>query len=219
MQQQKVLKKMTGDDGQTGLLMLPAHACFTCPLHYNQVFSLWMNTMNRCISRASDGLASQIRLALGSLLVMGLLLVISTSTSFAQTSATTEAAEKALQELLQREALARQTSAVPQIGVRQFPAKAMRGYMEVLTPPEVIVNGTPERLSPGHRIRGLNNQLVMSGQLAGKKWVVNYVRNAQGELHEIWILNGLEELEERPGSGPLRNFRFESEAAEVKKLP
>ena len=80
-----------------------------------------------------------------------------------------------------------------------------------------MVNGTPERLSPGHRIRGLNNQLMMSGQLAGKKVVVNYVRNAQGQVHDVWILNGLEEREERPGSGPLRNFKFESEPTEAKK--
>ena len=178
-----------------------------------------MNTMNRCTPRAlahhrppaSPFAASLISLALTAI-TLGI-----ASPAFAQTSATTEAADKALQELLQREALARQTAALPQAGVRAFPANAMRGFMEVQMPPVVIVNGTAERLSPGHRIRGTNNMLVMSGQLAGQKLVVNYVRNQQGELHEIWILNAREAQEERAGSGPVRNFKFESEATEAKK--
>ena len=49
--------------------------------------------------------------------------------------------------------------------------------------------------------------------------MVNYVRNQQGELHEVWILTAREAQEEREGSGPVRNFRFESEPAEAKKLP
>ena len=130
-----------------------------------------------------------------------------------------EAADKALQDLLQREALARQTAALPALGMRAFPVSAKRGFMEVLAPPEVIVNGTPERLSPGHRIRGPNNMLVMSGQLAGRKLVVNYVRNPQGELQEVWILTAREAQEEREGSGPIRNFRFDSEGNEAKKPP
>ncbi len=178
-------------------------------------------------------------LAVAQALAIGLTLMASTTPASAQTSsastappgespigsssgpttAAAAAAEKALQELLEREALARQNAALPQLGTRRFPASAMRGFMEVLAPPALIVNGTPERLSPGHRIRGPNNMLVMSGQLAGQKLVVNYVRNQQGELHEVWILTAREAQEEREGSGPVRNFRFESEPAEAKKLP
>ena len=180
--------------------------------------------MNRCTPRAlahhrppaSPFAASLISLAFTAVTLTAVTLIFA-SPSIAQTSASTEAADKALQELLQREALARQTTALPQVGVRTFPASAMRGFLEVQMPPVVIVNGTAERLSPGHRIRGTNNMLVMSGQLAGQKLVVNYVRNQQGELHEIWILNAREAQEERAGSGPVRNFKFESEATEAKK--
>jgi hypothetical protein len=183
-----------------------------------------MNTMNRCTlgalahhkPAAQPLLANLLGLAFSAVTLTAVTLIFA-SPAFGQTSASTEAAEKALQEQLQREALARQTTALPQVGVRTFPASAMRGFMEVQMPPVVIVNGTAERLSPGHRIRGTNNMLVMSGQLAGKKLVVNYVRNQQGELHEVWILNDREAQEERAGSGPVRNFRFESEAPEAKK--
>lgn len=95
---------------------------------------------------------------------------------------------------------------MPIAGTRQFPASAKRGMLEVKTPPEVTINGVDERLSPGHRIRGPNNQMVMSAQLVGRSVQVNYVRNAQGMIHDVWILNGRESLEEREGGGVLRNF-------------
>lgn len=100
---------------------------------------------------------------------------------------------------------------MPIIGTRQFPAAAQRGTLEVKMPPVVTINGTEERLSPGSRIRGPNNQLVMSGQLVGRSVQVNYLRNTDGQIHDVWILNSLEAREEREGSGPVKNFRFESE--------
>jgi hypothetical protein len=100
---------------------------------------------------------------------------------------------------------------MPIIGTRQFPTQSQRGTLEVKMPPVVTINGTEERLSPGSRIRGPNNQLVMSGQLVGRSVQVNYVRNSDGQIHEVWILNGLEAREEREGSGPVRNYRFESQ--------
>ncbi len=100
---------------------------------------------------------------------------------------------------------------MPIIGARQFPAQAQRGTLEVKMPPVVTINGTQERLSPGSRIRGPNNQLVMSGQLVGHSVQVNYVRDNLGQIHEVWILNALEAREEREGSGPVKNFKFESQ--------
>jgi len=38
--------------------------------------------------------------------------------------------------------------------IRQFPANIQRGVMTVTAPPEVQINGTVMRLSPGVRIRG-----------------------------------------------------------------
>jgi hypothetical protein len=100
---------------------------------------------------------------------------------------------------------------LPIIGARQFPANAKRGTLEVKAPPEVLINGTPERLSPGSRIRSPQNHLVMSGQLVGSAVQVNYLRDNLGQISEVWILNALEAREERQGGGPVTNYRFGSQ--------
>jgi hypothetical protein len=64
--------------------------------------------------------------------------------------------------------------------------------MIIISPPEVLIDGKPARLSPGARIRGANNMLVMSGALVGQAVVVNYVREPLGLVHEVWILNAAE---------------------------
>jgi len=63
---------------------------------------------------------------------------------------------------------------------RPFPPKAERGVMQITQPPELLMNGQAERLSPGARIRGTNNMLVLSGSLVGQSLVVNYVRHTHG---------------------------------------
>lgn len=83
-------------------------------------------------------------------------------------------------------------SAMAQLTVRPFPPAAQRGAMQITTPPELLLNGKQERLSPGARIRGTNNMLVMSAALTGQNLVVNYVREPQGLIHEVWILNAAE---------------------------
>jgi len=75
---------------------------------------------------------------------------------------------------------------------RNFPANALRGEVAFGQPPDVVLNGHPARLSPGARIRGSNNMLVMSGALAGGSAVVNYVLDSLGLVHEIWILTDAE---------------------------
>ena len=102
------------------------------------------------------------------------------------------------------------TSTLAQSAVRPFPADAKRGVMQMQDANSLVINGTPERLSPGSRIRGVNNMLVMSGQLIGQKVVVNYTRDTAGLVHLVWILNGLEARQERPGSEPTTNVIFES---------
>ena len=97
-----------------------------------------------------------------------------------------------------------------QSAIRPFPAVAKRGVMEVQTASSILINGAAAQLSPGARIRGANNMLVMSGQLVGQKVVVNYVRDSQGSVHEVWILNSLEARQPRPGSDPTSNVLFES---------
>ena len=39
----------------------------------------------------------------------------------------------------------------------------------------------------------------MSGTLTGKEVLVNYVRDHQGMIHEVWVLSELEAQEKRPG--------------------
>ena len=76
--------------------------------------------------------------------------------------------------------------------IRTFPLNAMRGALVVVQPPNVVMNGVADRLSPGARIRGTNNMLVMSSTLIGQPMLVNYVRDQGGLLQEIWILTSAE---------------------------
>lgn len=100
--------------------------------------------------------------------------------------------------------------------VRQFPASARRATLEVTTPPDVLLNGQTERLSPGARIKGLNNQLVLSGTLVGRRMLVNYLRDPQGLVHEVWILSEAEARQKRSGMEPVTNFSFGSQADQPK---
>ena len=79
-----------------------------------------------------------------------------------------------------------------QINVRPFPPNAERGTMVVTYPPVIQMNGKSDRLSPGSRIRGTNNMLVLSGSIVGQSLVVNFVRNPTGEVHDVWILTDAE---------------------------
>ena len=106
--------------------------------------------------------------------------------------------------------------AAAQIAVRQFPAAAKRATLEVKTPPDVLLNGAPARLSPGARIHGLTNMLVMSGQMVGQRLVVNYLRDPQGLVHEVWSLSEAEALQKRPGMEPVTNYVFGSAADKPK---
>ena len=79
-----------------------------------------------------------------------------------------------------------------QVNARPFPPNAERAAMVVTNPPIIQLNGRPERLSPGARIRGQNNLLQLSGSLVGQNLLVNFVRNPSGEIHEVWILTEVE---------------------------
>ena len=80
---------------------------------------------------------------------------------------------------------------------RHFPAQALRGTIEVVQPPEVLLNGRPARLSPGSRIRGENNLLTFASQLVGQRLVVHYTLESHGLVHEVWVLRP-EELARKP---------------------
>jgi len=75
-----------------------------------------------------------------------------------------------------------------QSNVRPFPPQAERATMVVIQPPIIQMNGKPDRLSPGSRIRAANGMVVLSGSIIGQSLVVNYVREPMGSVHEVWIL-------------------------------
>jgi hypothetical protein len=73
--------------------------------------------------------------------------------------------------------------------LRQIPTDVRPATMEVsATPPVIALDGKPDRLSPGARIRDTNNLQVLSGTLAGATVPVVYRRDAGGQVHEVWIL-------------------------------
>ena len=77
--------------------------------------------------------------------------------------------------------------------VREAPKDVVRGRLVVTAPPQVMLDGKPDRLSPGARIRGLNNLLVMSGSVVGQDLPVVYRRDAAGLIHEAWVLTAEED--------------------------
>jgi hypothetical protein len=100
--------------------------------------------------------------------------------------------------------------------LRQFPPAALRGTLQVTAPPEVLINGQAARLSPGARIKNVNNTLVLSASLVGSSVLVNYLRDTQGLVHEVWLLSPTEAQEKRAGMGTVYNFSFGSDADKPK---
>jgi hypothetical protein len=99
------------------------------------------------------------------------------------------------------------------LSVRQFPKSALRGVLVVQAPPEVSLNGKPDRLSPGSRIRNPNNSFVLPGALIGQELLVNYTRDSMGQMYEVWMLTAEEAKEKRAGLPSRFSFSFGSSAA------
>jgi hypothetical protein len=86
--------------------------------------------------------------------------------------------------------------------VRDFPKNALRGDMVVLAPPDISMDGKPDRLAPGARLRGSDNLLVLTGQVINQKLTVNYLRDNMGLVQQVWVLNDAEAKLKRPNSPP-----------------
>jgi hypothetical protein len=80
------------------------------------------------------------------------------------------------------------TAALAQGIRREAPKDVVLGQMVVTQPPVITIDGKPDRLSPGSRIRDLNNMLVLSGGIVGQVLPVVYRRDGAGLVHEVWIL-------------------------------
>jgi len=77
--------------------------------------------------------------------------------------------------------------------VREAPRDVKPGIMAVsATPPIITMDGKADRLSPGARVRDLNNMLVLSGSLANKTVYTVYKRDGAGLVHEVWLLTEAE---------------------------
>lgn len=96
---------------------------------------------------------------------------------------------------------------------RQFPADARRGILQVAAANVIQMDGKPDQLAPGARIRDAQNRIVLTGALVGQTLRVNYTRETGGRVHEVWILTAEEAAQKRAGNNDLvqRNFRFASE--------
>jgi hypothetical protein len=80
------------------------------------------------------------------------------------------------------------TCAMAQGIIREAPKDVKAAMMVVTAPPEITIDGKADRLSPGSRIRDLNNMLVLSGGLVNKSLPVVYRRDSAGLVHEVWLL-------------------------------
>ncbi len=84
--------------------------------------------------------------------------------------------------------------------IREPPKDVVLSRMVVTAPPEITLDGKPDRLSPGARIRDLNNMMALSGGLVGKTLPVVYKRDSAGLVHEVWMLTP-DEYSQLGGSG------------------
>ena len=92
-------------------------------------------------------------------------------------------------------------------GGRNFPIGTLRGRFMVVNSPEIQLDGQPERLSPGARIRSAQHMLVMPAAITGQNLLVNYTRDAAGLVREVWILTPEEAQAKRESAEkPFLNF-------------
>ncbi len=140
--------------------------------HHPFLVSLWIETMKRCrwITLPSLHSTSAAAFTLATALI-ALLPPASAAAQGADANATPQTSP----------------SASPG-NWRQFPVKAERGTLRIMVTPEVLLNGKADRLSPGARIRNIHNGVTTPMSLGDDVYVVNYLRNAQGEIHDVWLL-------------------------------
>ncbi|RGE45958.1 hypothetical protein DZC30_06705 [Comamonas testosteroni] len=76
---------------------------------------------------------------------------------------------------------------------RNFPPTAQFGELTVTNFPEVAINGSPVRTTPGFRLFSRERTLVFASNYAGQKMLVGYVIEPQTQgLHTAWILTPAE---------------------------
>ena len=87
---------------------------------------------------------------------------------------------------------------------REAPKDVKRGLLTVTAPPLITLDGQPDRLSPGARIRNTDNLLLMSGSIVGQSLAVLYRRDVTGLVHEVWVLTPEEDAKLAGADGAQR---------------
>ena len=80
---------------------------------------------------------------------------------------------------------------------RTFPQNALRGAIFIGEAPEITLNGDVGRLSPGARIRDMNNMTLVPSAVIGGRYLVHYTIDLSGLVKDVWILRP-EEAAVRP---------------------
>ena len=78
---------------------------------------------------------------------------------------------------------------------RNFPATDKRGVLTATNFPQITIDGQAQTLSPGAKILGPQNTIVMHSTLTSKSYVVNYTVDRQGFIDKIWILTAEEQAQ------------------------
>ena len=82
---------------------------------------------------------------------------------------------------------------LPSVEPRNFPPTAQFGELTVTNFPEVTINGTAIRTTPGFRLFSQERTVVFAHNYAGQKMLVGYVIEPQTQgLHTAWILTPAE---------------------------
>lgn len=82
---------------------------------------------------------------------------------------------------------------LPSDDTRNFPPTAQFGELTVTNFPEVAINGTAIRTTPGFRLFSRERSIVFASNYAGQKMLVGYVIEPQTQgLHTAWILTPAE---------------------------
>ena len=82
---------------------------------------------------------------------------------------------------------------LPSAEPRNFPPTAQFGELTITNFPEVAINGTAVRTTPGFRLFTQERTLVFASNYAGQKMLVGYVIEPQTQgLHTAWILTPAE---------------------------
>lgn len=73
--------------------------------------------------------------------------------------------------------------------IRNFPPNTLRGAIVFGDLPSITLNGQAAQLSPGSRVRGADNAVVMPPSIAGNKLLVHYTLDVgDTRVKDVWIL-------------------------------